>query len=337
MFKKLQEQLDIRDEGDIKKFLGFVVTREQNGDYHISQRHYIQEKAVEFAIQEHEMHDTPGKPKSNLEPIGDREMTEEEKKLPFQELVGSLLFACKTRYDIRFAVSDVSRFMSKWNEEHYLAARRILGYLCKHKSNGLTMTNNATPTHMELVVYCDANYGDDREDAIENAKWKSQGGHLVFVGGSLVGAVSRRQKLCTLSSMEAEYVEASEAAKSIRWYRRFLEELGYPQKQPTTLLEDNKACIDFCNTSIPHDRTKHIDIRAHALKENVSQGIICIQHINTEAQLADFLTKHIPDKQFHRFVSVISLGQLDFKRNEDGTLYCKALNDYDYHLCAHKK
>ena len=113
----------------------------------------------------------------------------------------------------------------------------------------------------------------------------------MFVGGSLVSWSSRRHKCRTLSSMEAEYVEASEAAKEVLWLRVFLEELGHTQQTPTIMNEDNKACISYSKNNTCHDRTKHIDIRAYALRDRVREGIVELRHISTKDQLADMLTK----------------------------------------------
>ena len=141
------------------------------------------------------------------------------------------------------------------------------------------------------MCYADANYGDERESPKEDDKWKSQGGYLMFVGGSLVSWSSRRHKCRTLSSMEAEHVEASEASKEVVWLRVLLEELGHTQLTPTILHEDNKACISYSKNNTCHDRTKHIDIRAYALRDRVREGTIELSHIDTKYQLADMLTK----------------------------------------------
>ncbi len=71
-----------------------------------------------------------------------------------------------------------------------------------------------------------------------------------------------------------------------------MREIDYEMSAPTVLFEDNKACIAFSKNNTNHDRSKHIDIRAYALRDNVRDGVITLEHVDTKHQLADMLTKH---------------------------------------------
>ena len=138
----------------------------------------------------------------------------------------------------------------------------------------------------------DANYGDKR-DSGANDKWCSQGGYLIFVGDCLVTWSSRHHRCRTLSSMEAEYVEAARAAQEVMWMRKLLGGLGYVQSSPTVLWEDNTGTIAFSKNQTGHQNTKHIDIRAHWLNDLVRDQVVTMHHIATVNQLADFMTKHL--------------------------------------------
>ena len=289
-FNMLEKKLRIRDEGEVKKFLSIEIERRSDGSYSMSQSKYIERLAKRFCIDDMSRAvETPGQYGQKLLPVSDSEMTSDAKQLPYQELVGGLLYACKTRPDIAYALSDVSRFMSKWSVTHYKAALRILRYLYTSKDRAIVIAADAP---MQLHVYVDANYGDDRESDDSDSKWKSQGGFLVFFSSSLVAWRSRRHKTRSLSSMESEYMEASEAAKEVLFFRVMLEELEYKQDSPTIMYEDNKACIQYSKNNTSHDRTKHIDIRAYHLRDCVRNGIIKLMHVDTSEQLADMLTKH---------------------------------------------
>ena len=87
-------------------------------------------------------------------------------------------------------------------------------------------------------------------------------------------------------------MEASEAAKEVLFLRRLLGDIGYTIESPTVLYEDNKACIAFSKNNTSHDRSKHIDIRAYALRDAVKNGTVQCVSIDTKHQLADMLTKH---------------------------------------------
>ena len=115
--------------------------------------------------------------------------------------------------------------------------------------------------------------------------------------------------------MEAEYVEASEAGKEVVWLRSILEELGHTQHAPTVMHEDNKACISFSKNNTCHNRTKHIDTRAHALRDLVREGRVVLSHIETKDQLADMLTKTQLKHTFlaHRDTIMDGLSSSQFK------------------------
>ena len=308
-FSQLESRLRIRDEGPVNSFLGMEICRLSDGSYTMSQKAYIERVAKRFCIDDMSRPvETPGQYGQKLSnddlPCTDEEK-EEAAKLPFQELVGALLYVTKTRPDVAYAVSDISRFMSKWGVSHFKAALRVLRYVYSTREQVLTMNADAP---MNLHVYVDANYGDERESEQVDDKWKSQGGFLVYLSNSLVSWRSRRHKARTHSSMESEYMEASEAAKEVLFFRMMLNELCYDQKNPTIMYEDNKACISFSKNNTSHDRTKHIDIRAYNLRDYVKDGSIKLMHIDTSEQLADMLTKHQLKHLFQSHVSKLFSG-----------------------------
>ena len=214
----------------------------------------------------------------------------EAAKLPYPGLIGSLIYTCLTRPDVQYSISNVAMYMSRWGVKHYEHAMRILKYLyhTRHK----TLTYQKWKGDVVLQCYVDANYGDKRDSGYDD-KWRSQGGYLVFVGDCLVPWSSKRHRCVTLSSMEAEYVEAARSAQEVVWFRRLMRDLGYGLKFPTVLWEDNKAAIAFSKNHTCHDRSKHIDIREHWLRELVSGQEVKMLHVATAHQMANFMTKHL--------------------------------------------
>jgi hypothetical protein len=61
---------------------------------------------------------------------------------------------------------------------------------------------------------------------------------------------------------------------------------------------DNKAALDISNNPVRHDHTKHVEIERHFIKEKMDQGITCMPYVSSSNQLADILTKGLPDKLF---------------------------------------
>jgi ATP sulfurylase len=65
---------------------------------------------------------------------------------------------------------------------------------------------------------------------------------------------------------------------------------------------DNKAAIDIANNPIQHDRTKHVEIDRHFIKEKLDRGVICLPYVTSASQVADVLTKGLPEKLFNTFL-----------------------------------
>lgn len=112
----------------------------------------------------------------------------------------------------------------------------------------------------------------------------------------------------TLSSMEAEYVEATFAGQECLWWRRLLKAFGFEQKEATPIMEDNKACISFSLNHTAYNRSKHIDIREFWLRERVLTKELELMHVATDDQLADCMTKYLPTKKFKFFRDIFYSG-----------------------------
>jgi hypothetical protein len=158
--------------------------------------------------------------------------------------------------------------------------------------------NDVWPTYkrntaISIEVFSDATWGGVPES-------KSVGGWLVMAGGAVISYSSRMQKCTALSSTESELIALSEAAKEIVYLRRLFKSFGMEQVGPTMLRVDNNAAITLATTEGHHERTKHINVRYHFVRELVAENIINITHVGTDEQTADILTKALPfDKHMY--------------------------------------
>ena len=324
MYEDVKKQVDIRNEGELSMFLGMNIMRMDDGSFTIDQSKYIEKIANRFGINDSKhmkKRRTPGDfgKKLTLEQLPETlEDKKDAMKYDMPALVGALIYTIRTRFDVSYAISDVSRFMSKWGVEHYKHAIRILEYLYQTRDMKIKINSNYMKDELKLTLYVDANYGDDREHTERDDKWKSQGGYVLFLGGALVSWVSRRHHIRVLSSMESEYIEASDAAKEVIWARQLLHELGYTQHEPTTIYEDNTACINFCKIGRISERTKHIDIKKYYLKEKQKQKLIEMIHVKTDRQLADMMTKYILVNSFVTMRDIIFNGIDDHDKYVNG-------------------
>jgi hypothetical protein len=94
--------------------------------------------------------------------------------------------------------------------------------------------------------------------------------------------------------VEAEYIATAEAAREAVWLRNLLKELGFKQVGPTTLHVDNQGAMRLATSPSTHQRTKHIDIKHHLIRELIDRGTIELRYVATEKQQADLLTKALP-------------------------------------------
>jgi hypothetical protein len=94
-----------------------------------------------------------------------------------------------------------------------------------------------------------------------------------------------------LSSAEAEYMAASQASFEALWLRKMLVGLFGVQLRPTMIYCDHQSCNKLSENPVFHDQSKHIKIRYHFIRDYVQRGVVELQYISTEEQVADILTK----------------------------------------------
>ena len=170
----------------------------------------------------------------------------------------------------------------------------VLRYLSGTAKLGPTYFTNQGPV---LACYVDCSYG-------VHADGRSHGGFSLHIGNDNAPFFvnSKRQSECVaVGSMESEYVTLSSAARKVLEFRYLLEDLEFPQKQPTIVYEDNMSAINLaCAPAIPR-KSRHIHIRHHFIRDCVAKHLIKIQHLPTDQMLADFLTKPFGPKKHIQF------------------------------------
>lgn len=77
----------------------------------------------------------------------------------------------------------------------------------------------------------------------------------------------------------------------VLWINKLLQERKIQNSAPARLYYDNKAAISIAHNPVLHDRTKHVEVDKHFIKEKIEKGQICIPYISTRDQTANILTK----------------------------------------------
>ena len=112
------------------------------------------------------------------------------------------------------------------------------------------------------------------------------------------------------SSAKAKFRAMAHGICEILWMKILLRELGYDNKDPIKLFCDNKAAINIAHNPFLNDRTKHIEIDRHFIKEKLRKGIICTPYVRTGDQLANILTKGVATNHFHKFLDKLGMREI---------------------------
>ena len=276
--KLLTKEFEIKDLGNLKYFLGMEIARSKKG-IAVSQRKYVLDLLNETGMLGCKPAKTPMDSTVKLE---ESDGSPPVDKGRYQRLVGKLIYLSHTRPDIGFSVSMVSQFMNNPTEKHMTAVTRILRYLKMTPGKGLFFQRT---TKKEIEIFSDADWASSVTDR------RSTSGYCSFVWGNLVTWRSKKQSVVARSSAEAEFRAMAQGICEGIWLNRLLEELRVLSKHPLVLYCDNQAAISIAKNPVHHDRTKHVEIDRHFIKEKIEEGFFKVSFIPTNCQTADILTK----------------------------------------------
>ncbi|CAH9103536.1 unnamed protein product [Cuscuta epithymum] len=185
---------------------------------------------------------------------------------------------------------------------HHQVVKHLLRYVKGTISLGLVYSKGA---EKEVILgFSDSNLAGDIEDR------KSTGGMAFYLNNNLVTWASQKQRSVALSSCEAEFMAASAVACQGIWLRGLLSDLILNKVDPVTIYVDNKSAIALMKNPMFHGRSKHIDIRFHFIRECVERGEIVVQHVCTEEQRGDILTKALSRIKFAEMCELLGVKDL---------------------------
>lgn len=276
----LKQRFDVHEE-DSEVFLGFQVKKNCPTSYSLHQEGYIRKILKKYNMDMAKLVDTPSS--TSRKTVAEETAEPLPENVPYREAIGSLLYAANiTRIDIAFQVNKVSRKVADPSTYDWQCVKRIFRYL--------KGTDNACITYSRdldegLYAYCDADFAGDE------ASGRSTTGYVILYGGAPIQWRSQKQPLVTLSSTEAELVSLCSLVKELVWLRDLIFELQLMKKEPTTIYCDNQSAIRLAKDEKSVQRTRHMGVRAAFTREKIEAGEIKVEHVKTDAQVADFLTK----------------------------------------------
>ena len=299
--RALSKRVEIKDLGKLHHFLSIAVKQdEERGRAWIDQPSYTRNLLERFEMQDCKPVTTPVDASVKLQKATDEDELVDQQL--FQSAIGRLMYlSLCTRPDIACAIGNLAKFCAKPTKVHWTALKRVLRYLKGTTNHGILYQRQETTPESELIGFADADWAGDVTDR------RSTSGYVFCLSGGAISWRSKKQDCVALSTAEAEYVALSSAGQESVWLRKLTAELGQVSSHPTTIYEDNQSAISMRKNPQYHGRAKHIDIRHHYIREQVSNKEIQVEYCPTNNMAADIFTKGLTREQFCRLRDKIGI------------------------------
>jgi hypothetical protein len=254
--KRLASEFEMKDLGLMHYFLDLEVWHSPKRIF-LNQGKYVVEILKRFNILECKPMNTPMETKLKLLVDTSSELID---ATLYRHIIGSLMYLTNTRLDICFVMNTLSQFLVELGQVHLVVAKHVMRYL-----NG--------------TLDCGLNYDGDHDFTLSgytNSDWagsvsdrKSTSGCFFSLGSTMISWQSRKQSSIALSTVEAEYIDVCSASCEAIWLRKLLTGLFDLEMEATTILCDKQSCIKMIENRVFHDKSKHIEIRYHYIRDMV--------------------------------------------------------------------
>nr|GEY49485.1 copia protein [Tanacetum cinerariifolium] len=258
IISSLHQEFSMTDLGSLNYFLGIFVTRDSTGII-LSQRKYATMILEQAHMAGYNSSRTTVVTESKLGDDGDPVSN----PTLYRSLAGSLQYLTFARANISYVVQQVCLYMHDPRELHFSALNRILRYVRGTLDYGLQLFASSATS---LVAYSDADWAGCPTTQ------RSTSGYCVFICNKLLSWSSKRQPTLSRSSTEAEYRSVANAVAETCWLRNLLRELHTSLSFATLVYCDNVSAVYLSSNPVQHQRTKHIQIDIHFVRDLVAAG-----------------------------------------------------------------
>jgi hypothetical protein len=305
--RKFAEFFKIKDLGEVKRILGIrIIRNRKKRTIYLDQSAYLKQMLRQYDMDHESILPTRTPMVSQKILLRTQEGDELSPRQEYQQRVGSTMHPMVyTRPDIAFAAGKLAQYMDKPNTEHAHCMKTLLRYL----RSTVDLRIRYGPygqTAGKVIGFSDADYAGDRNDR------KSTSGMIFLIGGGPISWRSRKQHAVSTSTTEAEYIALSQCAKQGKWIIQFLNDINqgkYISENHRTIkiLGDNTASITLVDQPLVNERSKHIDVAYHYVRDLKKRNLIAVEYVPTKRMLADGLTKPLPKEDFEHHRQLMGL------------------------------
>lgn len=282
---RIKQKFRISHKGPLSKILGNHFIQTKSGSPLLHQPNHISTALEELGLTESKPISTPLTPNIKFKPASD----EDHQKIlnlniNFCTSTGFLNYiASRTRPDLSYSVSCLSRFNNKPGLSHWNEAKHVWRYV--NATKDLALKLHSSSFAFDIECYSDSDGGNDPTTR------RSHSGYLLLLYGCPVSWHSKLQTTVSLSSTEGELKALVLATQEKLWLLNLIKELNPNLQLTHCLYIDNKALNDLVTLDSHHGALKHIDTQIKWLQEQRDKNFLITQLIPSGHMLANALTK----------------------------------------------